>query len=267
MKRIILAASLFTLSLAYGGTIDYITNGGFETGSTSGWSMSAASSGNVTGSCNLAFGALAVASGCLSGTNPTAGTYAAYSSTSFPSINNSTGKWTDTISQNFFIPTGITISNATLSFIYTITGSGTGAFRGVTVQVRVLAGSTVLASQTLLQNPSNSGTVPWTADSFNMTSILAAHEGQTLTLQFSSSALYVTSSAPVSRSTALITGFDNIHLNVTQPVPEPPAVLLMASALGLGLLSRNRSRSDRSRLCELTGACETRQPRAQRLVQ
>ena len=258
MIRALLTTTLLavaTVATAFGGTINLIANGTFETGNLNGWIVSSTSSGNVTSSCNLSFGAQAVAQGCIAGTNPNSGSYAAYASTSFPAIANSTGSWTDTLSQNFTVGSGTNISNAVLSYSYSLTDSGTGAIRGVLVQVRVLSGSTVLATQTILQNPTVSGSVPWTNKTFNLTSVLSANEGQQLTLQLSSTAFYRTNATPRTNSTALITGFDNVKLNLTQPVPEPPTVMLMGSVLLLGWFWRNRSRFHQAP--KITEACGT----------
>ena len=258
MIRAIFSTTLLavaTLTTAIGGTINPIANGDFETGNTNGWIVTSTSSGNVASSCNLSFGAQALAQGCIAGTNPNAGSYAAYASTSFPSIANSTGSWTNTLSQNFTVSPGTNISNAVLSYSYSLTHSGTGAIRGLLVQVQVLSGSTVLATQTILQNPTVSASVPWTNKTFNLTSVLSANEGQQVTLQLSSTAFYRTSTAPMANSTALITGFDNVKLNLTEPVPEPPTVVLMGSVMLLGWFLRNRSRF--YQVNKLTAACET----------
>lgn len=243
MNRCMIATAMLVTASASlrGGVIDLITIGGFEMANT-GWAVASLPFNNIAGSCNLGFASSSAASGCLAGTNPMQGNHAAYASSSFPSVNNSTGRWTNTLSQSFVVPTGLSISNATLSYLYTITDSGAGAFRGVNVHVRLLDGSTVLANQSILRDPAASGVIPWTLNSLDLTSILAAHQGQTLTLQFSSSAFYRTSTTPNSRSTALITGIDEVHLNLSQAVPEPPTVLLMASVLGTGVLWRNRKR-------------------------
>ena len=159
------------------------------------------------------------------------------------------------MSQNFTVSPGTNISNAVLSYSYSLTHSGTGAIRGLLVQVQVLSGSTVLATQTILQNPTVSASVPWTNKTFNLTSVLSANEGPQLTLQLSSTAFYRTSTAPMANSTALITGFDNVKLNLTEPVPEPPTVVLMGSVMLLGWFLRNRSRF--YQVNKLTAACET----------
>src|SRR6266849_4169029 len=61
-----------------------LSNGDFESGSTSGWTVSSERFGNTAGSCLQTFAAQTNATGCVPGIAPAFGIYAAYASASFP---------------------------------------------------------------------------------------------------------------------------------------------------------------------------------------
>ena len=140
MKTTAIAVTLFcALPLAHAGASFLITNGDFETGTLAGWTATTgAPYMDVTGSCNDGFAAQSSAVGCTPGTNPAFGTYAAYSSTSFPAISNNVGEWDNFLSQNIVVPVG-PINNATLTLDYTATwGSAGSFFHGVNVEAEIL---------------------------------------------------------------------------------------------------------------------------------
>lgn len=147
---------------------------------------------DVTGSCNDGFAAQSTATGCATGTDPAFGTHAAYSSTSFPAISNNVGEWDNFLSQNIVVPAG-PITSATLSLEYTATwGSAGNYFHGVNVEAAILQGGVFIYSVGLVINPSSAGSVPWTFASTDITSLLSAHAGQTLTFELLSIGFYDT---------------------------------------------------------------------------
>jgi hypothetical protein len=233
MRTTVFAVAVFcALPMARAGEIFLITNGTFETGTLSGWS---ATTGppfmDVTGSCNDGFAAQTSAVGCATGTNPAFGSFAAYSSTAFPAISNNVGEWDNFLSQNFVVPTG-PINDATLTLDYTATwGSAGNFFHGVNVEAAILQGSNFLYSAPFVINPNTAGSVPWTAFSGDITSLLAAHAGQTLTLELESIGFYDTRGGGVGNVQTLSTGYDNVQITVN--APEPGAVWMAAGGLFL----------------------------------
>ena len=238
MKTTAITIALFcALPLTQANTSTLITNGTFETGNLSAWTATTSPPYmDVTGSCNDSFAAQSSAVGCATGTNPSFGTYAAYSSTSFPAIGNNVGEWDNFLSQNFVVPTG-PISNATLSLDYTATWGSSGSFfHGVNVEAAILQGSTYIYSAPFVINPDSAGSVPWTAFSGDITSILAPYAGQTLTLELESISFYDTRGGGVGNVNTLSTGFDNVQISVN--TPEPGATWMAAGGLALLLGSR-----------------------------
>ncbi len=238
MKTAAIAVVLFcALPLARATETFLITNGTFETGTLTGWTATTgAPFMDVTGSCNDGFAAQSSAVGCATGTNPAFGTYAAYSSTSFPSISNNVGEWDNFLSQNIVVPMG-PIMNATLSLDYTATWGSAGTyFHGVNVEAAILQGSTFLYSTGFVINPGTGGSVGWTAFSGDITSILAAHAGQTLTFELESIGFYDTRGGGAGNVNTLSTGYDNVQIAVN--APEPGGVWMAAGGLLLLLGSR-----------------------------
>lgn len=238
MKVTSIAIILFcTVPLAHATTSFLITNGTFETGTLAGWTATTgAPFMDVTGSCNDGFAAQSAGTGCATGASPAFGTYAAYSSTSFPAIANNVGEWDNYLTQNFVVPAA-PINSATLSFEYEAAWGGTGSFRGVNVEANILDGSSDIGQVALVINPSSSGSVPWTLSTTDFTSLLSTYAGDTLTLQLVSIAFY-DSPGGGSEATTLNTGFDNVQITVISGVPEPGAFWLASSGFLLVLASQ-----------------------------
>jgi hypothetical protein len=243
--------SKLTLALAgafmtvHAGTINVISNGTFETGA-GGWTAATTTFANVTGACNSGFSPQTTASGCAPGTNPIFGSLGAYSSTQFPAISADLGQFTNEFYQSFPIPSS-PISSAILTWADTATWSGTGTFRGVNVFVGFLQGSSQLANTFSVVNPNASGSTPWTNRSLDVTALLNARLGQTLTLRLVSAAFYDTRFGSNSSATALNTGFDNVALHITGPniqdVPEPGGLaLILTGFVGMALIKGKKRR-------------------------
>jgi hypothetical protein len=230
MKTFVVAVAIFcALPPAKAATSFLITNGTFETGTLAGWTATSTQSDDTTGSCNDGFAALSSAVGCATGTNPAFGTYAAYSSTSFPAISNNVGEWENFLSQNIVVPAG-PINNATLSLEYTATWGSAGTFlHGVNVGWEILQGGTFITSGGLVTNPETAGSVPWTFSSTDITSTLAAHAGQTLTFELLSVDFYDTRGGQTGNVQTLSTGYDDVQISVN--TPEPGAVWMAGAGL------------------------------------
>jgi hypothetical protein len=238
MKTTAFAFAFFcVLPLAHANPSFLISNGTFETGTLTGWTATTgAPFMDVTGSCNDGFAAQSSAVGCATGTNPAFGTYAAYSSTMFPAINNNVGEWDNFLSQNIVVPVG-PINNATLTLEWTATWGSAGTFfHGVNVEAAILQGSNFLYSAGFVVNPNTAGSDPWTAFGGDITSILAAHAGQTLTFELESIGFYDTRGGGTGNIQTLSTGFDNVQITVN--APEPAAIWMAAGGLILLLGSR-----------------------------
>jgi hypothetical protein len=228
-------AFLCALPLAHAATSFLITNGNFETGTTAGWTATSSPSNDTAGSCNDGFAAQSSASGCTTGTNPAFGTYAAYSSTTFPAINNNVGEWDNFLSQNIVVPTG-PINNATLTLEYTTTWGSTGNFfHGVNVEAAILQGGIFIDSVAFVINPNSAGSVPWTFSSTDLTSVLAAHAGQTLTFELLSIGFFDTRGGGTGNVQTLTTGFDNVQITVNAPEPGDLWMAVGGFVLMMGL--------------------------------
>ncbi|MDE3197296.1 MAG: PEP-CTERM sorting domain-containing protein, partial [Acidobacteriota bacterium] len=224
---------------AEAGTIQLLTNGGFETGDTSGWTASASPFGTPAGSCNNGFAASSSGAGCISGNSPVDGAYDAESSTSITGAPSTTAGWTNLLDQNFVAPAGVT--SAVVTFDDTAACTGSGTFRGCDVGVDLYNGSTFLASYYTLTNPGSSVTEAWAPYSWDVTSILQSNAGQNLTFELISTAYY--DSASGNSSSALNAAFDNVQVTAvtSSGAPEPGTWLLLVSGgalIGIGRFRR-----------------------------
>jgi hypothetical protein len=215
-----------------------IVNGSFEDGggSLTGWVVV-----NQTGGS----GSWYVQSGTTSPISsfpvplPTGGTYAAMTNQADPGSH--------VLYQDFVVPRGLT--SASLSFDRFI-GNEIGAFytrntldySGIlpNVQARVdivtvTADPFSVASSDVLLNIFNTraGPIPsgYTTQTTDLTSVLTAHQGETLRLRF----------AEVDNVAHFQFGVDNVHLDVTV-VPEPSTLILLCS--GIAFLGGNLMRRD-----------------------
>jgi hypothetical protein len=232
----IAVAFLCALPLAQAGASYLITNGTFETGTIAGWTATSTAYDDSTGSCNDGFAAQSSATGCTPGTNPAFGTYAAYSSTTFPAVNNNVGEWINTLSQNIVIPVA-PINNATLSMEYTATWGSAGSFlHGVNIEAAFYQGSNFIDSVALVINPETAGSIPWTLSTTDITSVLAPYAGETLTFELESVGFYDTRGGGTGNVQTLSTGFDNVQIAVN--APEPGDLWMAAGGLLLMMGSR-----------------------------
>lgn len=242
-SSILFAAACLCATSANAGTIDLVTNGNFEGGNSAAWTNSSVPFSATGGSCNGGWSVQSTATGCTTGINPAFGSLAAYSSTSFPALTNAVGEWDNYFRQTIVVPIG-TITSAILSWQDSIVWSGSGSFRGVDLYALVQNG----ASSYTISNPSTNGSLPWTARSIDVTSLLQASQGQTLTITFGALTFFDTRTGnSPSIATSAIYGLDNVALNVTTTgaaTPEPATVGLTGAALlACGLYRRRNTRN------------------------
>ena len=230
-----------TLAAAATQAGNILVNGTFEGGDTSGWTALNLPFATTAGSCSQGFAAQTTASGCVTGINPVSGSYAAYSSIAFPFVSGDVGEWIQYLNQDFVVPT--TVSSAILTWSDSAVWGGSGSFRGVDVFMQIYNGNTFLSNTYSVQNPTTSGSQAWTNRTWDITSFLQANPGATLTLKFTSLAFFDTRAGNVSSATTLISGLDNVALNVpgASATPEPATIGLTGAALaGLGLARRRK---------------------------
>jgi len=208
--------ALSSLTSAYAGPVQLVTNGGFETGNFTGWT---AVSNGATGGCgsNLWVVNNTGTQGCTSyGTTtaaPISGTYAAFNTFDGSAVNY-------TLSQQIIVPGSITA--ATLSFMDEFTMGYSGTLRTFNVGFYNAAGTTLLGN-VFTQQPGVSQKQAWTQQSIDVKALLASYVGNTLTLRF-------TQIIPQDYTGPAGFGLDNVSL--IAEVPEPSSIAL----LGLGLL-------------------------------
>jgi len=196
---------------------EMLSNGGFETGDFSSWS---AISNGGTGGCSVNLWSVNAtgAHGCTNNGTvtpaPTSGTYAAYNT--FDGV----GGAPFLLSQSFALPSSV--SGATLSFLETYNMSHGGLLRTFQIDLFDATNTTFLANLFSVQ-PGGSDVLGWTSQSLDVTGLVAAQAGQTVTLRLSNI-------IPESYTGPAGFGVDDISLDVTS-VPEPATFALM----GLGL--------------------------------
>lgn len=211
------------------GAVQVLTNNSFETGTLAGWTATT----HGTGSCAAAnrdwnVSTSGSATGCATVGNPVDGTYAAYV------MNDANGPTTYLLQQSFAVPFGVT--SAVLSWSDSIAASYSGAarsFRAVFFDPGNVA-STVFN----LSIPFSDLDIGWTARTVDVTALLQAHVGQTMTLSFENV-------IPAAWTGAAGLGLDKVALNIeaVAATPEPASMALLGTALAaLGLRRRSARR-------------------------
>ncbi|MCP2732091.1 PEP-CTERM sorting domain-containing protein [Limnofasciculus baicalensis] len=218
------AAGAAFVALGVGSTAqaaELINNGGFETGDFTNWSVT----NNGSGGCDTDWHVNATGyTGCNLLSPATEGTFAAYNSFE------GDGPQQFRLEQTFFVPNNIT--SAVLSwadeanmFIFSVLN------REFQVDLVTSSGSVNIFSQIFQRGPRQ---YAWTARLADVTSILQANQGQSVTLAF-------TNIIPEQFSGPGGFGLDKVSLDVTtgesQSVPEPASVLGLLGLGGLGAAS------------------------------
>ncbi|MHB1188660.1 PEP-CTERM sorting domain-containing protein [Thiobacillus sp.] len=210
--------------------LQFITNGSFETGNLSGWSVGGPL---VMGNCpsqgrNWNVSASGSATGCSSVANPVDGRYAAY-------VMNDGFAWTSyTLSQNFLVPDDVSVDTAILSWMDSSVSGYSGTPRVFSVDF--LLGTTRLDNVFSYKVPFIDGNAAWEIRSFDVSAILSAHTGETLTLRY-------TNYIPENWRGAGGFGLDGVSLMADlAPLAKlaPPSAISEPASLGLlgvGLLA------------------------------
>lgn len=212
---------------------DLITNGGFETGSTSAWTVT----GPNTGGCGQNF--LVSTSGASSGCSgfapipsgfvtPQAGKFAAYAAF------DGRGPLSHTLTQTFAVPVGTGI--ASVSWEDALGFGNRWIFPLARVYtVNLLDGSGVLVSNLMTESFKNTaGGVfqNWTAHTVDISSELSLLAGHNAQLQFN---LYI----PQASTGPGVFGLDQVSIQ-SKTVPEPGTLALLAMGLFGFALTRKR---------------------------
>jgi hypothetical protein len=226
-------------------TVNYITNSTFENGSTAGWTVWNYDSNQ---SCEDSFAAQTTGSGCLTGTNPADGSYAAYASGSATSSSLESTVDANYMDQAFVVPDNIT--SAVLSWsdsgAWDLTGSGWYFFLALNIEPSI--GQTIGTQEPISFSDTSStmiGSQIWTPNTWNITSLLQGESGQTLYLLLSAGFLGPFSNGETGSYNA---AFDDVTLDITTAssarAPEPSTWLLASVGIG-GMYWFSRRRRSR----------------------
>jgi hypothetical protein len=237
VKKLSIAAGAAFIALGTGGgaqAIELINNGGFEAGNFTNWSVT----NNGSGGCDTDWMVNSTGqTGCLPLSPATEGANAAYNSF------DGNGPQEFRLEQTFFVPNNI--ASAALSwFDQAVWNLTFGASLDREFRVDILASSGTVNVFSQIFEAGTSAQYDWTARLADVTSILQANEGQTLTLAFSNI-------IPQAFTGPGGFGLDQVSLDVTtsepESVPEPASVLglLAVGALGAGS-ARKRQQSQKA---------------------
>lgn len=194
---------------------EVLTNGDFETGDFTGWTATSASN---DGGCGDDWSVSPTGSTCSSvgGGVAGGGGFSAYNSFDGP------GPIQYRLTQTFLVPANIT--TASLAWLQSISASAPD--RSFTVELADVT-DTVIHGIISNQVIPNGTSTPWTPFANDLTALLQAHEGETVTLAF-------TSIIPQTFTGPGGLGLDNVSLDVvTGAAPAPPAPPKSVPTMGI----------------------------------
>lgn len=205
---------------------ELVTNGGFETGTLSGWT----SSGLGNGTCPMHAQDFNVskksATGCSSVANPSGSTYAAYA------MNDGNGPLNYVLSQTLSVATGTTDG------VFSFDLSSINSFDKNRTLTVFLKDKTTLHSLSIYSASTYSSNSAWKTISVDISSFLSAAAGDQIILSIDN---YI----PKTWTGPAGLGIDNISVmaNATS-VPEPASYATLLAGLGLmGFMVRRRKTS------------------------
>lgn len=207
-----------------------VVDGGFESGTLAGWTRGGPSGDFCAQNWTVASnggtpppGTLSPAGGtqCLSVGDPPEGAFAAYTSFDFG------GPTHFTLEQSFVVPAGVT--GATLGFRdalrwdYEMFSAQPGGVKSFFVRLLDESDAVLLTAYAFSTPADGVGGYDWTARTFDVGAVLAAHPGALLTLQFDADIpeFFVGPGG---------LGIDDVWLQATT-VPEPATAALVATGL------------------------------------
>ena len=203
---------------------ELIVNGGFETGTLSGWTTSGLT---VAGSCGTGLNATdwtvsnsGAATNCRDPGAPPVGSFAAYN------MFDAGAPTTYRLRQAVVLPNAITA--ATLAWRDSITDLHSGAPRVFSINVLNASGTVVLA--TLYTFNSANITTGWVSRSVNATVQLAPLSGQSVILEFSAA-------IPAAWTNVAGMGLDAVSLDVTGSAAAPASIPTLSEWALIGLSS------------------------------
>jgi hypothetical protein len=213
------------LSASASASVELVTNGGFETGSLSGWSTSNLGSGTCPSHPqDFNVSSFGSATRCDTVSNPYSGHYAAYV------MNDGTGPLTYKLWQSFDVAAGTV--GGEFSFAYSELNSSD---RGRNLEVTLTNNAT--SAVDVLYNASTYSSDPsWHLFSADASAFLAAASGDTVTLSIDN---YI----PHSWTGPAGLGIDNVSVLATETnVPEPGSIALLGLGFA-GLVALRRKRA------------------------
>lgn len=204
--------------------VELIVNGGFETGTLSGWTTSGLT---VAGACGGGLNATdwtvsnsGAATNCNNPGAPPVGSFAAYN------MFDAGAPTTYRLRQAVVLPNAITA--ATLAWRDSINDIHSGAPRVFSINVLNASGTAVLA--TLYTFNSASITTGWVSRSVNATAALAPLSGQSVILEFSAA-------IPAAWTGAAGMGLDAVSFDVTGSAAAPASIPTLSEWALIGLSS------------------------------
>lgn len=207
--------------------LELLTNGSFETGSLSGWGAGELITLGICPSIgrDWTVSSSGAATGCTPAANPIDGVYAAYV------MNDGVGGTNYTLHQSFVVPDDI--ETATLSWLDSSVSSYSGAPRSLTVSLS--GGPEFMTNVYNYLVPFADNSPGWDARSFDISALLAGHEGDVLQLRFQNF-------IPQSWTGPAGFGLDRVSLAVTiAAVPEPGTLALLGLSVAGLAWTRRRS--------------------------